>query len=46
MNRRQKSKQLRGEGLIMIQAPQKRDYTHTIIIALSSILAAYIVSRK
>ncbi len=45
MERRQKSKNLRGNGLVLLQPP-KRDYTHTVIIALSTIIAAYIVSRK
>ncbi len=44
MERRQASKNLRGSNLVLLP-PQQRDYTHTIIIALSTIVAAYIVSR-
>lgn len=47
MERRTAGDQLRGESKIVLLRPPKRtaDHTHTIIIALSTIIAAYIVSR-
>lgn len=48
MDRRTKSKQIRKDNNLILLNPQglKRDYTHTIIIALSTIVAAYIVSSR
>jgi hypothetical protein len=48
MERRRAGQKLRGDTSIVLlkTRPPKRDHTHTIIIALSTIIAAYIVSRK
>jgi len=48
MERRRAGQKLRGDTqIVLLKRPQpKRDHTHTIIIALSTIIAAYIVSRK
>ena len=46
MERRQKSSKMRGENKLVLLQPQKRDHTHTIIIALATIVSALIVSKR
>ena len=46
MERRQKSSNMRGENKLVLLQPTKRDHTHTIIIALATIVSALIVSKR
>ena len=46
MERRQKSSNMRGENKLVLLQPPKRDHTHTIIIALATIVSALIVSKR
>lgn len=48
MDRRLKSERLRGDNKIVLLQPQKqqRDISHTVIIALATIISALIVSKR
>jgi len=46
MERRQKSSRMRGKNKLVLLQPPKKDHTHTIIIALATIVSALIVAKR
>jgi len=44
--KREMLKRLNGSNLVLLPPPPRRDYTHTLIIAMATIISAIIVSKS